>query len=90
MIKKISGIAILLASLAACAEEPPVAAAPVDCAAELKKADGAILGAYTKLTPEKFDAATAARESLSNVCDNNGKDAAAVNAAVAAVSAALK
>lgn len=89
MLKKISGIAIVLASLTACAQNPPPAAA-VDCAAELKKIDAAILGAYTKLTPEKFDAATAARENLANVCATNGKDADAVNAAVAAANAALK
>jgi hypothetical protein len=79
MYRKLAAIAAVTLGLSACAaDEPakPVAAAqPTKCQAELKKLDGAILGAYTKLSADQFDKVSTARENLSLACDAKADDA---------------
>ncbi len=60
---------------AAAAPAPAAAPALTKCQTELKKLDGAILGAYTKLTPTQFDKAGQLRDQLATACTSKASDA---------------
>ena len=59
------------------APAPAKAAAPAltKCQTELKKLDGAILTAYTKLSPTQFDKVGQLRDQLSSACTAKADDA---------------
>ncbi|CAA6603950.1 conserved exported hypothetical protein [Rhodospirillaceae bacterium LM-1] len=63
------------AAAAAPAPAKAAAPAPTKCEADLKKLDGAILGAYTKLTPAQFDKAGQLRDQLATACTSKASDA---------------
>lgn len=60
---------------AAPAPAKAAAPAPTKCQTELKKLDGAILGAYTKLSPAQFDKTAQLRDQLASACTSNASDA---------------
>lgn len=60
---------------AAAAPAKAAAPAPTKCQTELKKLDGAILGAYTKLSPAQFDKSAQLRDQLASACTSNASDA---------------
>jgi hypothetical protein len=62
---------------AAAAPAPAKAAAPAPtkCQASLKKLDGDILTAYTKLSATQFDKVGQLRDQLSSACSSNAADA---------------
>ncbi|MBF0167997.1 MAG: hypothetical protein HQL45_10245 [Alphaproteobacteria bacterium] len=53
----------------------PAAPALTKCQTDLKKLDGAILGAYTKLSPAQFDKVGQLRDQLASGCASNASDA---------------
>ncbi|MBI5122058.1 MAG: hypothetical protein HZA67_13730 [Rhodospirillales bacterium] len=63
------------APAAAPAPAKAAAPAPTKCQTELKKLDGAILGAYTKLSPAQFDKSAQLRDQLASACTSNASDA---------------